>query len=126
MLKRFSHFFAYLLLLLIPLQGLAAANMSVCNSLMQLAGETKTSAMPCHMANMKMADMTKTSDNCKHKNTCKTSCAALCASLSGITAVTQTAPAMPVIAASQAIAAHNETYTSYSPPNLQRPPIFLA
>jgi hypothetical protein len=127
MLKRFSHFFACALLVLIPLQGFAAANMSVCNSMMQLAAESKASVMPCHkQVNMQMAGMTKASDNCKHKSTCKTVCATLCASLSGMTAVIQTTPAMPVLVASQAIVAHNETYTSYSPPNLQRPPIFLS
>ena len=35
MLKHFSQSFAYLLLVLIPLQGIAAANMLVCNSMMQ-------------------------------------------------------------------------------------------
>jgi hypothetical protein len=127
MLKRFSHFFACLLLVLIPLQGFAAANMSVCNSMMQAqSSQQKSTNMPCHMKSMQMAGMTKAEDNCKHKSTCKTACATLCASLSSMTALNQTAPVVPVLAASQAIVAHNETYTSYSPPNLQRPPILLS
>lgn len=131
MLKRFSHSFACLLLVLIPLQGFAAANMSICNSMMQAQmSEHQSVNKPCHMKGMQMASMTKASDNCAHKNTgkstCKTTCATLCASLSSMTALNQTAPTMPVLAASQAIAAHSESYTSYSPPNLQRPPIFLS
>jgi phosphoribosylcarboxyaminoimidazole (NCAIR) mutase len=132
MLKRFSHFFACLLLVLMPLQGFAAANMSVCNSMMQAQSNApKTANMPCHMANMHknsmhMASMTKTQDSCKHKSACKTNCATLCASLSNMTALNQTTPVMPVLAASQILTAYNEIYTSYSPPNLQRPPNFLS
>jgi hypothetical protein len=131
MLKRFSHFFAWFLLVLMPLQGVAAANMSVCNSMMQAQmSEHQSVKKPCHMKSMQMASMNKMQDSCAHKNTgkstCKTACATLCASLSGMTALNQTAPIMPVLAATQTIAAHNETYTSYSPPNLQRPPILLS
>ena len=127
MLKRFTHYFACLLLVLMPLQGIAAANMSICNSMMQAATETKVSATPCHKhANMQMADMTKASDNCKHKSTCKAACATLCASLSSMTALNQTTPAMPVLATTQVLVAYSEIYTSYLPPNLQRPPILLS
>ena len=131
MLKRFTHYFACLLLVLMPLQGFAAANMSICNSMMQAAIESKVSAMPCHKhANMQMPDMTKVSDSCAHKNTgkstCKTACATLCASLSSLTALNQSTPALPVLATTQALVAYNETYTSYLPPNLQRPPILLS
>jgi hypothetical protein len=129
MIRRFSRFFAYLLLVLIPLQGFAAANMSVCNSMMQLTTESKTeskvSVTPCHQ-NMHMASMAKTQDSSAHKSTCKTNCAALCASLSGITAITQTSPAMPVLVVSQISTAYSEAYISYTPPSLQRPPNFLS
>ena len=131
MLKRFTHYFACLLLVLIPLQGFAAANMSICNSMMQAATETKVSATPCHKhTNMQMAEMTKAADNSPHKNTgkstCKAACATLCASLSSITALNQTTPAMPVLATTQVLVAYSEIYTSYLPPNLQRPPILLS
>ena len=129
MLRSLSRFFACLLLVLIPLQGFAAANMSICNSMMQLAIESKAdsnvSIMPCHK-NMHMASMTKTQDSCKHKSACKTNCATLCASLSGMTALTQTAPAMPIVVMSQLSPAYSETYTSHSPTSLQRPPNFLS
>jgi hypothetical protein len=132
MLCRFSHFFACLLLVLITLQGFAAANMSVCNSMMQAQSNAPKSAnMPCHMANTHknsthMASMTKTQDSCKHNLACKTNCATLCASLSSVTALNQATPIMPVMAASQVIIAYNKTYTSYYPPSLQRPPNFLS
>ncbi|MBC7756603.1 MAG: hypothetical protein H7Z20_08200 [Bdellovibrio sp.] len=125
--RYFSHFFAWILLLLIPLQGIAAANISICNSMMQAQmSEHQSINKPCHMANMHMASVTKTQDSCKHNTACKTNCATLCASLCGMTALTQTIHSMLELIGSQAIVAHNETYTSHSPPNLQRPPILLA
>ena len=129
MIHSFSRFFACLLLVLIPLQGFAAANMSVCNSMMQLAienkADSKVSMMPCHK-NMHMASMTKTQDSYKHKSACKTYCATLCASLSGMTALTQTALAMPILMMSVVSPAYSDTYSSHSPTSLQRPPNFLS
>ncbi len=127
MLDRFSRFFACLLLILIPLQCFAAANISICNSMMQAQmSQHQSLNKPCHMTSMNMTNMTKTHDNCKHKSACKTNCATLCASLNGITTLTQTMHAVPEFAGSQALVASNKTYTSYSPPNLQRPPIFVS
>ena len=127
MLRDFTQFFAWLLLVLMPLQGLAAANMSVCNSMVQgQVSEHQSVNKPCHMAKMKMASMTKMQDNCKHKTACKNSCAALCASLSSMTALNQAVPTLPVLAASQIVTAYNNSYISYLPTNLQRPPILLA
>ena len=124
MLKRFSHFFACLLLVLMPLQGFAAANMSVCNSMMQAATEAKTSVMPCHKhANMQMADMIKAADSCKHKSTCKSSCATLCASLSGMTAPISNIKPVSLQARSKVITFASQSYASITLPSPQRPPI---
>jgi phosphoribosylcarboxyaminoimidazole (NCAIR) mutase len=122
MLKRFSYFFAYLLLVLMPLQGFAVANMFICNSMMQLAVESKASVMPCHKH---MDSMIKMQDSCTHKSACKSNCATLCASLSGMTALTQTIPVAPILVVAQASTLYSEIYTSHSPPNLERPPILL-
>ena len=132
MLRYLSRFFACFLLVLIPLQGFATANMNICNRIMQSQmSEHQSVNKPCHMANMHknimhIASMAITQDSCKHNTACKTNCAALCANLSFITPLTQTINAMPELIGSQAVVAYNQTYTSYAPPNLQRPPILLA
>jgi hypothetical protein len=119
MLKRFSYHFAYLLLLLIPLQGVAAANMSICNSLMQPNAQQEIKNMPCHdnmHSNMQYTE--------KHteKNTCKIICASLCASLSAMTALPSTAAAT-FLPSTQAIINPQQIYVSITQPSLQRPPI---
>ena len=126
MLRDLSQFFAWLLLVLMPLQGLAAANMFLCNSMVQVqVSEHQSVNKPCHMVSMEMASMTKAQDNCKHQTACKNSCATLCASLGSMTALNQTVPILPVLTASQVVAAYNNSYISYLPTNLQRPPILL-
>ena len=70
MLKYFSQFLACLLLVLIPLQGIAAANMLVCNSMMQAQShEQSVQAEPCHMH---MAGMSKSTERPseKHQSPC--------------------------------------------------------
>jgi hypothetical protein len=127
MLIRCSHFFACMLLVLLPLQSLAAANMLVCNSLMQAEASQLTSAkqeakqtMPCHQ-NMVI---NKTTDT--HKSNCKTSCDALCASLCALTVFTNSIKPASLLNSSKAIGSGDQTYVSITQTNLQRPPIFLA
>ena len=137
MLRRFSYFFACLLLLLVPLQSIAAVNMSICNSMMQAgtkhtntlqASTTQTSTqlqaqkMPCH-------DMNSNAHSNSHsegKSTCKTSCAALCASLCAMTALPSNMPVASFIASSSLVQMRHQTYVSITQPNLQRPPIFFS
>ena len=90
MLKRFSHFLVCLLLLLLPLQGVAAANMSICNSIMQSSVQLAMQNMPCHN-NMK--NNAQHLDKHNEKSTCKAHCATLCASLSAMTALPSNPPA---------------------------------
>ncbi|HSI24359.1 MAG TPA: hypothetical protein VK952_01940 [Methylotenera sp.] len=126
MLKRFSLFFAYWLLLVIPLQGIAAANMSICNSLMQPNAQQVSQEpqalhdMPCHdsMDNNKQ-HAKKHGEN----NPCKTSCAVLCASLNAMTALPSTAPATTFLVTAQTVNIPQQIYVSITQPSLQRPPI---
>jgi hypothetical protein len=132
MLKRFSHFFAYLLLVLMPLQALAAANMLVCNSMMQAqaAKVTKFStvaddmaSMPCHK------HMASKSSDLKHeqsaKSSCKTYCATVCTNLCALTALnTQFKPSF-IKVHSQVIDFNHQVYASITQASLQRPPIFF-
>jgi hypothetical protein len=126
MLKRFSLFFAYWLLLVIPLQGFSAANMSICNSLMQpsaLQVSQEPQAlhdMPCHDSmNNNKQHAKKHGEN----NPCKTSCAVLCASLNAMTALPSTTPATHFLVTAPTVNSSQQVYVSIIPPSLQRPPI---
>lgn len=126
MLKRFSYFFACLLLVLMPLQGVAAANMSICNSLMQLNAqqvELDVQAMhnmPCHDSMISKAQHIEKHDE---KTVRKTSCATLCASLNAMTALASMKPATTFLASSALVHFPQQSYVSITQPNLQRPPI---
>lgn len=123
MLRKFSHFFAWLLLVLMPLQAFAAANMLVCNSMMQVeASKQMAKEMPCH----KHVNSAQDDKKSQQKSSCKTNCASLCASLNGMTALAQSTHTAPVLSADKILSAQAEIYASHTPPKLQRPPIFLA
>lgn len=138
MLKRFSHIAAYLLLVLLPLQSMAAANMLVCNSMMPMTKKNAQSqVMPCHkhMNNMVSHDINETNDtvassdthtNASYKNTCKTNCATLCASMCAMTALPSHFKSAVLEASSQAFSLAYQSYASITLPNLQRPPIRLS
>lgn len=126
MLKRFSSFFAYLLLVLMPLQAMAGANMLVCNAMMQselnqqveIKVETQiANNMPCHQT----AKLAQTKNN--NESPCKATCASMCANLFFVSAIpthTQLSFALNVL---QKSSFHNISYASITQPNLQRPPI---
>ena len=133
MLTRLSHFFACLLVLLMPLQGFAAANMSICNSLMQAeanyAKQQEVQTTPCHEH---MAGMTKTSGNLsnnhsgKHKSSCKTSCATLCTSLCAMTGLPNNFKPATLQDTSKDMTLLSQSYASITLPSPQRPPILLS
>lgn len=130
MLKRFSYFIAYFLLVLMPIQALATANMLICNSVMQSQHmqsmsdqhekltQASASTMPCHQH---MA--TEKTDKPESKSPCKSSCASLCANLCALTAMPvqlNTSFALNLI---QRFDFNHQIYASIPQPNLQRPPI---
>jgi hypothetical protein len=123
MFKCFSHFFACLLLVLIPLQGFAAANMSICNSIMQSSAQQAMRNMPCHDS---MSSNEQHAKKHHQQSSCKTSCAALCASLGAMTVLPSNMPAASFLASSSLMHMPHQPYASITQPNLQRPPIFLA
>lgn len=131
MLKYFSEFFACLLLVLIPLQSIAAPNMVVCNSMMQAQSSEQSNPQraqvkPCHMH---MAGMSKSmaSPSEKHQSPCcKTTCATLCASLNAMTALPSSIKPATLLVSTALINILYQAYASITQPNLQRPPIFLA
>ena len=126
MLKRFSHFFACLLLVLMPIQALASANMLVCNALMQSQmnqqDEVKIEAqsardMPCHQT----VNTTQTKNS--NETPCKDTCALMCANMFFVSAMpthTQLSFALNVL---QKCDFDHISYASITQPSLQRPPI---
>ena len=127
MLKRFTEIFACLLLVLMPLQAISATHMSICNSMMKLDVEQniqlqtqQPQVMSCHK------DMASTSKKQSHSNTCKTSCAALCASLFAMAALPSDIKTAHTQSSSQIMSLVSQAYASITQPNLQRPPILLA
>ena len=127
MLKYFSQFLACLLLVLIPLQGIAAANMLVCNSIMQ--EQNKSQQLQAESCHMHMAGMSKSTESPSEKHQspcCKTTCATLCASLNAMTALPSSIKPATFLVSSNLISIPHQAYASIIQPNLQRPPIFLA
>jgi len=122
-LKQFSHFFACLLLVLMPLQSVAAANMSICNSMMHTNTQQQAQTMPCHEGMISEANKQVPE---KQQGSCKTVCAALCASLSAMTALSSNPPATTFLVSAQTVSFPQQVYVSITQPNLQRPPILLA
>ena len=123
MLKRFSHFFAYCLLVLIPLQVVAAANMSVCNSLMQSTAQQVMHNMPCHDGMSNVQHSEESGEKHNGKNTGKAHCATVCASLNGMTALPSMTPTTPFLVTAQTVNIQQQVYVSITQPSLQRPPI---
>jgi hypothetical protein len=121
MLKRFPHFFACLLLLSMPLQSIAAANMLICNSLMQAESQVMQN-MPCHK-NINKHDSHQSG---QQQSACKTVCATLCAGLNTIATLPISISAANLQLSTPLLNLPNQVYASITQASLQRPPIFLA
>lgn len=127
MLKHLSYFFAYLLLVLVPLQGIAAANISICNSVMQShTSEQQSQAKPCSMHMLGMSKNTQNQDCCSHKSACKAICATLCSGMSAVTILPSDIKSANFLVSTALISLPYQAYASITQPNLQRPPILLA
>ncbi len=132
MLRRYLHGFAYLLLLLIPLQSIAAANMLVCNSLMQANHNlpvqigTSSSAivdnMSCHETRADITDYQQPASTAAEKGHCSTLCSSLCS----VTALPQLFNLGLSTNTNTIIIGIDQTYVSITLPAFQRPPIFLS
>jgi hypothetical protein len=127
MLRRYLHFFAYLLLVLMPLQALASANMLVCNNIMQAQAVQEvmeavaTQQMPCHQHMDSSVKPLKNQDS--HQSSCKAQCAKVCANLSALSILTNNIKSNFQPETAQVFDINNQNYTSVNLPSLQRPPI---
>lgn len=130
MLKRFSNFAIYLLLVLMPLQSMAAANMLICNSMMYMDKVSeKSQMMPCHEHMNSMASNSAnqkydgdTANSKKYKDACKANCAH-CASMSAMSALPSHLKCATLETSAQTFSLAHQPYASITLPNLQRPPI---
>lgn len=134
MLKRYSHFVAYLLLALLPMQALATANMLICNSMMQAnvvklsvaSTELTSSEMPCHQTMNIISDHShdKSHQQTSHQsNAHKSSCVSVCANMCALTAIPVNIQSTFALNFTQLIDFNHQSYASITLPNLQRPPI---
>ncbi len=124
MLKRFSNIAIYLLLVLMPLQSIAAANMLLCNSMMTMDKVSeKAQTMPCH----EHMNSTASNDiNLKHNgDVCKANCSH-CASLCAMAPLPSHLKSATLETSSQTFSLAHQAYASITLPNLQRPPIHLS
>ena len=131
MLKRFSHIAIYLLLVLMPLQSIAAANMLVCNSMMTMdkVGE-KSQMMRCHehmnsTASNNINQKHDSDASNKYKDACKANCSH-CASMCAMAALLAHLKSTALETSSQTFSLAHQAYASIILPNLQRPPIHLS
>lgn len=126
--KYFSRYFACLLLVLIPLQVIAATNMAVCNSMMRVntAIENASAAMPCHKHMDKVLEVAQDQEKPSQKPACESYCAAICASLNVISITTGMVNPSTYLASFLMMPLPNQAYTSVTQANLLRPPIFLS
>jgi hypothetical protein len=122
----------YLLLVVMPLQGIAAANLLICNSVMQaspadlIVAKTSYNATPCHAQSDKATDVSTTDSRHSPIPMCKSTCNAICASMSAfVTPQMQTAqaPHAKLQIATQLV---QSFYASITLASLQRPPITLS
>jgi hypothetical protein len=129
--KRYRNWPIYLLLLLLPMQTIAAANMLVCNSLMQQATINVATEMPCHEqvadthANLQTHDQQSDPFNQHTSQKGISHCGMLCNSLCGFTGLPATTFNLLTTNRAVLIAALEVDYHSVTLPLLQRPPIFL-
>lgn len=130
MLRTYLRKFAYLLLLLLPLQSVAAANMLVCNSLMQASAAAASNqpddlaehVMPCHNMAIDQAE-----DQAPHTDhATKTNCSTLCSSFCAAAALVHSINIPLHFSAASRIAPVEHSYVSITLPAVQRPPIFLS
>ncbi len=119
MVKRFSYIAAYILLLLMPLQALAAVSLMTChypmqpNQMKQLAKKR-----PCHAVDREANKEDKTRQ-VQHQS-CEARCAAMCANTHVLIMDVQASPSEDI---STAIDTYHDDYTSIAQQHLQRPPI---
>lgn len=129
MLKPFTHFFACLLLVLVPLQALATANMLICNSMMQSVASKQlvkqiASQLPCHKHSSSLSvESTKHSQS--QKTLCKSNCATVCANLCALTAATNNIKPSFMLNNSQTYDFNQIIYVSITQVSPQRPPNFF-
>jgi len=118
--KRFDLVLALLLVLLLPLQGFAAAANSICHQVARSAHETQASHKEDHACHQAIKHHSH-SDHQKEKNHCVSTCGQL--SMAAITIAMSTELAEFT---QSYLVASSEAYHSVSLPKFQRPPIQIS
>ena len=135
MLRRYRHIIAYLLLVFLPLQAFAAANMLVCHGMMQaknpmpaLEAQTKMqvevlddNVMPCHSHKASK----HVQPHQPYQSACQSGCASACVSICAMVALTVNITAVTFFDVSLIPDIAYSNYVSITLPNPHRPPISI-
>jgi hypothetical protein len=126
--KSISKSFTYLLLVLIPLQAIAATNMAVCKKMMQatVANEHVSADMPCHKHMGNVMEISPLQEKSNSNTECESYCAAICASLNVISITNSIIKLSDYLVSTSIISKPDQAYASVIQANLLRPPIFLS
>lgn len=110
-----------------PMQLLAASNMAVCNSMMQITVMTEHAdvQMPCHEPMDRASEKMQDQHPSKSNLVCESHCAAMCASLSVTGLLRSDLLATNLSAKAPVLQMTLQHYTSITLSSLLRPPIFL-
>lgn len=132
MFKPFPHIAAYLLLMLIPLQSIAADDMMICNSNNMSMLKVKNVSeqpdnMPCltHMAKLvkvSIGDSNRAHTDTSHESDSKTSSATFCYGMCAMTVLPSEIKSQSLLTPTQIFSLAYQAYTSVTLPNLQRHP----
>lgn len=125
--KIVSRFFSCLLLVLIPLQTIAATNMSLCSRMQaSAANQYRSSDMPCHKHMGNVVEVAQLQEKSNSNTECESYCAAICASLNVISITNSMINLSDYLVSTPIIIKPDQDYASIIQANLLRPPIFLS
>jgi hypothetical protein len=129
MFKKLTHYVVYLLLVLLPLQSYAAANMLMCNNLLHSKAEhtkleQKAHNLPCHEPiDTRLSGHHQNESKSSNLDTCQLICAHLCASFTSLAAIPNVVLGADMHNATNKFILPPSFYTSTTLASLQRPPI---
>lgn len=125
MFERYRLIIAWVLMVFLPLQAFASANMFICQSMMpiQLVAHTEpvAASMPCHTHHASQTIQ----DSYQNQSPCQSECAAICVGMCSLIAFPVNFNSLTMLKQQQV---HETVYISYASvvlPNPHRPPISL-
>lgn len=124
--KYISKFPAYLLLVLMPLQAIAAGNIAACKSMSNtaVASDITNVDVPCHQHIDNLPEHMHDQNESNTKTVCELSCTIVCANFNVVSIIPSTIIPEHHRASSLMLTTCHQPYASVIQANLLRPPIF--